>query len=69
MTSTTEAAPSTKAILRLRQEEAGGTAELLLAAPVGRMRWLASYLRFAAGEIGPQPHVTGDVSQAAVHLH
>ncbi|MDR7161923.1 ABC-2 type transport system permease protein [Arthrobacter sp. BE255] len=38
------AACGLQAILRLRQEEAAGTAELLLAAPVSRIRWLAGYL-------------------------
>jgi ABC-2 type transport system permease protein len=33
-----------QAVIRMRQEEAAGTAELLLAAPVGRTRWLAGYL-------------------------
>ena len=38
------AACGLQAVIRLRQEEAAGTAELLLAAPVSRMRWLGSYL-------------------------
>jgi ABC-2 type transport system permease protein len=38
------AACGLQAVIRLRQEEAAGTAELLLAAPVSRMHWLASYL-------------------------
>jgi ABC-2 type transport system permease protein len=38
------AACALQAVIRLRQEEASGTAELLLAAPVGRVRWLAGYL-------------------------
>jgi ABC-2 type transport system permease protein len=33
-----------QAVIRMRQEEAAGTAELLLAGPVGRTRWLAGYL-------------------------
>ena len=31
-------------VCRARQEEAHGTAEPVLAAPVGRVRWLADYL-------------------------
>lgn len=38
------AACALQAVIRLRQEEAAGTAELLLSAPVGRVRWLAGYL-------------------------
>ncbi|MGO4385636.1 ABC transporter permease [Specibacter sp. RAF43] len=38
------AACAVQAVIRLRQEESGGTAELLLAAPVSRVRWLADYL-------------------------
>ncbi|HEY1157365.1 MAG TPA: ABC transporter permease subunit, partial [Arthrobacter sp.] len=33
-----------QAVIRMRQEEVAGTAELLLAAPVGRVRWLTGYL-------------------------
>ena len=35
---------ATQAVIRLRQEETGGTAEPLLAARLGRVRWLADYL-------------------------
>ena len=42
------AACALQAVIRLRQEEASGTAELLLAAPVGRVRWLAGYLALGA---------------------
>ena len=35
----------------MRQEEAAGTAELLLATPVSRMRWLASYLLLGAASV------------------
>lgn len=38
------AACAVQMIIRMRQEEAGGTAELLLAASVSRMRWLIGYL-------------------------
>jgi ABC-2 type transport system permease protein len=31
-------------VVRARQEEAGGTAELLLSTPLGRVHWLACYL-------------------------
>lgn len=37
------------ALLRLRNEEVAGRAELLLATPVGRMRWAWSHLVFALG--------------------
>lgn len=33
-----------QAVLRLRQEEAAGMAELVLSRPLGRVRWLASFL-------------------------
>ncbi|WP_133830398.1 hypothetical protein [Arthrobacter sp. AG258] len=45
------AACALQAVIRLRQEEAAGTAELLLAAPVGRMRWLAGYLVLGAAAV------------------
>lgn len=38
-------------ICRARQEEAHGTAELVLVAPVGRVRWLAGYLVVAVAAI------------------
>ena len=38
------ACASVQVVCRARQEEAHGTAEPLLAAPVGRVRWLADYL-------------------------
>ena len=38
------AAAAIQAVIRMRQEEAGGTAELLLAAPVSRVRWFRDYL-------------------------
>ncbi len=40
-----------QAVIRLRQEESAGTAELLLAAPVSRMRWLVSYLLLGTGSV------------------
>ncbi|WP_163167377.1 polyketide antibiotic transporter [Arthrobacter sp. Alg241-R88] len=42
------AAAGIEAVLRLRAEEAEGRAELLLAAPVSRMRWLGGTLAVAA---------------------
>ena len=45
------AACALQAIIRMRQEEAAGTAELLLATPVSRMRWLASYLLLGAASV------------------
>jgi ABC-2 type transport system permease protein len=33
-----------QAVIRLRQEESGGTAELVLASPVSRVRWFVDYL-------------------------
>ncbi|HSU48513.1 MAG TPA: hypothetical protein VLJ40_16560 [Arthrobacter sp.] len=45
------AACALQAVIRLRQEEAAGTAELLLAAAVGRVRWLAGYLLLGAGAV------------------
>ena len=45
------AACALQAVIRLRQEETAGTAELLLAAPVGRVRWLAGYLLLGAAAV------------------
>ncbi|MDQ0731206.1 ABC transporter permease [Arthrobacter sp. B1I2] len=45
------AACALQAVIRARQEEAAGTAELLLAAPVGRVRWLAGYLLLGASAV------------------
>lgn len=45
------AACALQAVIRLRQEEATGTAELLLSAPVGRVRWLAGYLLLGAAAV------------------
>jgi ABC-2 type transport system permease protein len=42
------AACAVQAVLRLRQEEAAGTAEVLLAAPVDRTRWLLDYVVLGA---------------------
>lgn len=42
------AAAAIQAVIRLRQEEAGGTAELLLASPLSRVRWFADYLLVGA---------------------
>ncbi|MFB2596542.1 ABC transporter permease [Herbiconiux sp. P17] len=38
------AACATQAVIRMRQEEALGTAELVLSSPVSRVRWLVDYL-------------------------
>ena len=38
------AACATQVVIRMRQEEVGGTAELLLATPVSRLRWMVGYL-------------------------
>ncbi len=38
------AACATQVVVRLRQEEAGGTAELMLATPLSRIRWLLEFL-------------------------
>ncbi|HEU4666761.1 MAG TPA: ABC transporter permease subunit [Arthrobacter sp.] len=45
------AACALQAIIRMRQEEAAGTAELLLSTPVSRMRWLGSYLLLGAASV------------------
>lgn len=45
------AACGLQAVIRLRQEEAAGTAELLLAAPVSRMHWMASYLLLGCASV------------------
>ena len=42
------AGSATQAVIRLRQEEAHGTAELLLSTPLGRVRWFAGYLALGA---------------------
>ncbi|WP_345762917.1 ABC transporter permease [Diaminobutyricibacter sp. McL0608] len=38
------AACATQVVVRLRQEEAGGTAEVLLATPLSRIRWLLEFM-------------------------
>jgi ABC-2 type transport system permease protein len=53
------AACGLQAVLRLRQEEAAGTAELLLAAPVGRIRWLAGYLALGTASVVLVMFLTG----------
>ncbi|MFB8368031.1 ABC transporter permease [Pseudarthrobacter sp. NPDC055928] len=45
------AACGLQAVIRLRQEEAAGTAELLLAAPISRLHWLASYLLLGTASV------------------
>jgi ABC-2 type transport system permease protein len=47
---------ATQVVIRMRQEEVGGTAEMIIAAPVSRVRWLVDYL------------VIGTVAIAAVLL-
>ena len=42
------AAAAVQAVIRLRQEEASGTAELMLATPLSRVRWLLSFLAVGA---------------------
>ncbi|KHL01013.1 ABC transporter permease [Sinomonas humi] len=42
------AACGVQAILRMRQEEAAGTAEFVLSEPVGRVRWLGSFMGLGA---------------------
>lgn len=39
-------------IMRMRQDEAGGTAELVLATPYARVRWLADYLMLGVAAVG-----------------
>ena len=36
-------------IMRLRQEESAGHAEVLIAGPIGRLRWLGSFVALALG--------------------
>jgi ABC-2 type transport system permease protein len=38
------AACATQAVIRMRQEEANGTAEIVLSTPLSRVRWLVDYL-------------------------
>ena len=42
------AACGVQAILRVRQEEAAGTAEFVLSEPIGRVRWLGSFMGLGA---------------------
>ncbi|TBN56233.1 hypothetical protein EYE40_01820 [Glaciihabitans arcticus] len=46
------AACAVQAVIRARQEEAGGTAELLLATPTSRVRWFVDYLVVGGIAIG-----------------
>jgi ABC-2 type transport system permease protein len=46
------AACAAQVVMRARQEESGGTAELVLSTPVHRVRWLAGYLAVAAIAVG-----------------
>ncbi|MCS5732331.1 ABC transporter permease [Herbiconiux daphne] len=45
------AACATQAVIRLRQEESAGTAELLLSTPLSRVRWLVDYLALGVAAI------------------
>ncbi|WP_106815210.1 ABC transporter permease [Microbacterium timonense] len=45
------ACAAVQTVARARQEETHGTAELLLSAPVGRVRWLAGYLVMAVAGV------------------
>lgn len=45
------AACATQAVIRLRQEEAGGTAEVLLSSPLSRVRWLLGFLAVGVAAI------------------
>ena len=45
------AACALQAVIRMRQEEAAETAELLLSAAVGQVRWLAGYLLLGAAAV------------------
>ena len=45
------AAAAIQAVIRLRQEESGGTAELVLTASVSRVRWFAEYLVVGAAAV------------------
>ncbi len=40
-----------QAVMHARQDEAGGTAEIVLAAPVSRLRWFGSYLVVGAATV------------------
>jgi ABC-2 type transport system permease protein len=42
------AASAIQAVMRMRQEESAGTAELILASPVSRVRWFVDYLAVGA---------------------
>ena len=45
------AACGLQAVLRLRQEEVAGTAELVLSQPLGRIRWFGSFLGLGAASV------------------
>jgi ABC-2 type transport system permease protein len=45
------AACAVQSVIRLRQEEASGTAEVLMAAPVSRARWLYSFVAVGVGAV------------------
>ena len=60
------AACATQSIIRARQEESGGTAELLLATPLARVRWLADYLILGAVAIALVLASAGAASAVAV---
>lgn len=60
------ACAAVQTVCRARQEEAHGTAEPLLAAPVGRVRWLADYLVVAL--VGIVLVVAAAIAGAAVGI-
>jgi ABC-2 type transport system permease protein len=60
------AACAVQAVIRARQEEATGTAELLLSTPVARVRWFADYLVVGAVAIALVLVTAAAASSAAV---
>lgn len=59
-------AAGVQAILRLRAEEAEGRAEVLLATPVSRVRWVGATLAVAAGSVLIVCLVTGAATGVAI---
>lgn len=59
-------AAGVQAILRLREEEAEGRAELLLATPTSRARWVGATLAVAVGSVLAVCTVLGAVTGAAI---
>jgi ABC-2 type transport system permease protein len=62
------AAAGVQAVLRLRAEEAEGRAELLLAAPRSRVRWLGATLVLAAVSVVAVAAVAGTAAAASLAL-